>query len=103
MQDIKWLLPSGGRCSPYFRSVVKMNKLIFTSFASCTGDYFAFSKSPQFETGKITKIIAQSFDEDIILVDPPRENWNCIFAEIAHLSKKLEQLGIDAIREADDV
>jgi len=36
-------------------------------------------------------------------VDSPRENWNCIFTEIERLSEKLEQLGIDAIREADDV
>lgn len=37
------------------------------------------------------------------LVDPTRENWNCIFDEIERLSERLEQLGIDALREADDV
>ena len=37
------------------------------------------------------------------LVDPDRENWNCIFDEIERLSDKLEQLGIDALWEADDV
>jgi hypothetical protein len=36
-------------------------------------------------------------------VDPDRENWNCIFDEIERLSAKLEQLGIDDLREADDV
>lgn len=41
--------------------------------------------------------------EAFILVDPGRENWNCIFAEIERLSDKLEQLGIDALRKADDV
>lgn len=39
----------------------------------------------------------------LILVDPRRENWNCIFDEIERLSDKLEQLGLDALREADDV
>ena len=38
-----------------------------------------------------------------ILVDAPRENWNCIFAEVERLSDELEQLGIDALRQADDV
>ena len=41
--------------------------------------------------------------EAFILVDPRRENRNCIFDEIKRLSDKLEQLGIDTIREADDV
>lgn len=41
--------------------------------------------------------------EAFILVDPDRGNWNCIFDEIVRLSDKLEQLGIDDFREADDV
>jgi len=36
-------------------------------------------------------------------VDSTRENWNSIFAELVALSDKLEQLGIDAIMEAEDV
>jgi hypothetical protein len=36
-------------------------------------------------------------------VDPARENWNYIFDEVVRLSEKLEQLGIDALMEADNV
>lgn len=46
---------------------------------------------------------AQPFGQTFFLVDPGRENWNCIFVEIERLSEKLEQLGIDDFREADDV
>jgi hypothetical protein len=42
-------------------------------------------------------------DREFYLVDSPRENWNYIFAELEHLSDKLEQLGIDIIKEADNV
>jgi len=35
----------------------------------------------------------------IILVDYPRENSHYIFVEIMKLSDRLEQLGIDEIRE----
>ena len=37
------------------------------------------------------------------LVDPDRENWNCIFEEIERLSDKLAELGVDGIMEASDV
>jgi len=37
------------------------------------------------------------------LVDPARENCNYIFDEMVRLNEKLEQLGIDALMEADNV
>jgi hypothetical protein len=36
-------------------------------------------------------------------VDPARENWNSIFAEVERLSERLEQLEIDDLRKVDDV
>lgn len=71
-------------------------------FAARTGDLFCFTKRPQSGLGE-SKRIAHHEDGLFFLVDPGRENWNCIFVEIERLSEKLEQLGIDDFREADDV
>jgi hypothetical protein len=38
----------------------------------------------------------------IILVDLPSENWNCIFEDLVVLCERLEELGIEAIMEAED-
>jgi hypothetical protein len=37
------------------------------------------------------------------VVDPDRENWNCIFSEIEQLSERLKQLDVDELMDADNV
>jgi hypothetical protein len=40
--------------------------------------------------------------DPLSLVDPTRENWNCIFSDFQRLSEQLQKLGIDAMMEANN-
>jgi hypothetical protein len=35
----------------------------------------------------------------IILVDPAKENWNCVFSDLITLCERLEELDIEDMRE----
>lgn len=46
---------------------------------------------------------ARPSGQTFFLVDPTRENWNCIFAGLQVLSERLKELGVDALRGGEDV